>query len=78
MTLKQKVRDLCKERGITVKEFELESDVGISQTARWDKNVPSVDKVMKAAAYFGVSVDYLVGLTDIKEPAAPDECFLFI
>lgn len=33
-----------------------------------DKNMPSVDTVMKIAVAFNVSVDYLVGLSDMPRP----------
>ena len=35
-----------------------------STIRKWDKNAPSVDKVMLIADYFKVSVDYLIGRTD--------------
>lgn len=69
MNLKEKVQKLCSEHKKTLKEFEIESGVGLNQTAKWDKTSPSIDKIVKAANYFNVSLDYLCGLTDKKTPA---------
>ena len=60
MTLSEKISHLCEENGITRNKFEIESGVGRGQTARWDKNKPSGDKLQMAAEYFGVSIGYLL------------------
>ena len=61
-----RIRELCFERGITI--TKLEEELGFSKYSipRWSSNSPSADKVLKAAAYFDVSVDYLLGTTDIR------------
>lgn len=69
MTLSEKISHLCEENGITRNKFEIESGVGRGQTARWDKNKPSGDKLQKAAEYFGVSIGYLL---DDAAPATED------
>lgn len=55
-----RIKELCKKFGITMRL--LESECGISQNgiARWETNRPSVDKILSVADYFGVSVDYLL------------------
>lgn len=60
MTLSEKISHLCEENGITRNKFEIESGVGRGQSARWDTNKPSADKLKLAADYFGVSVEYLL------------------
>lgn len=64
-----RIKELCVENDITVNK--LESELGMSQYSigRW-KNAtsPTIDKVSKIAKYFNVSIDYLVGATDIRTP----------
>ena len=66
ISLYDKIRELCSERNITIRK--LEEDLGFSRSyiQKWSVNSPSVDKVMKVAAYFDVSIDYLIGATDIR------------
>lgn len=54
------IRRLCKANKIPV--YKLEEQTGISRNSisRWDKSIPSVDKVKKVADFFGVTVDSLL------------------
>ena len=55
----EKIKKLCKQRGISI--TELESTMGWTRSIyRWDTNKPSIDKVKAVADYFGVTVDYLL------------------
>lgn len=55
----EKIKELCKEKGISV--LTLEKETGIAHGIhRWDTSKPSVDKVKAVADYFGVSVDYIL------------------
>jgi transcriptional regulator with XRE-family HTH domain len=56
----ERIKELCKNRGITLKELETAVGVGNRTIYRWDQNSPSIEKVCAVAEYFGVSVDYLV------------------
>lgn len=51
------------------KKYHLE--ITKSHLSRWenDKNDPSIRYVAYLAQYYGVSVDYLIGLTDNRTPA---------
>ena len=62
-SLKENVKKLAKERGVSIRK--LEQDIGIADKSisKWDKMMPSVDKVEKVANYFGVTVDSLLGYT---------------
>lgn len=64
------------------KEFNLTQDevaeaIGIFRPLytkyEGDKNMPSVDTVMKIAVAFNVSMDYLVGLSDTPRPVPADK-----
>jgi len=62
-SLKENVKKLAKERGVSIRK--LEQDIGIADKSisKWDKMMPSIDKVEKVAKYFGVTVDSLLGYT---------------
>lgn len=49
---------------------QLEQTLGFGKGAlyKWEKSSPSTDKLRQAADYFGVSLDYLMGLTDEPLP----------
>lgn len=69
--LYQRIKSLCAERGITINKLENDLGVGYSSIQKWrNTSSPSMDKIAKVATYFNVSVDYLMGRTDIKTPAS--------
>lgn len=62
-----RIRELCEERGITV--TKLESLMGMSQSSigRWRSTAsPSAENLAKVARFFGVSLDYLIGDSNIQ------------
>ncbi len=61
MTLVERIKQLCKERGITFVQFERDSGLGEHSVYRWDTNSPSIIKVKQAAHYFGITVSELLG-----------------
>lgn len=64
--LYQRIVELCTERGITVNKLENDLGMGNSVIRKWRQSTPSADKIAKVATHFDVSVDYLLGRTDIK------------
>ena len=64
MTLVERIRRLCLEHGISVRQLELRTGLAERTIGRWNDNKPSIDKVEKVADYFGVSIDYLLGRDD--------------
>lgn len=64
-----KIKTLCKNRGITMVQFE--SDCGLShgyvRTLDRQNSVPSVERLTKIANYFGVSTDFLLGKKEIQK-----------
>ena len=68
--LYKRITNLCADNGIPI--AKLESDLGFSNALikKWRKtSSPSIDKVIKIATYFSVSVDYLVGLSNVTVSA---------
>ena len=76
MTVKDRIRELAKNSGISIPN--LETEIGISKgiISRWDQYSPTSDKLAAVADYFKVSVDYLLGRESASGAAAflsPDE-----
>lgn len=70
MGLYDRIQKLCEDRKISI--ARLESDCGFSNSTikKWKAtSTPGVDKIKAIAQYFGVTVDYLLGLTEI--PTSP-------
>lgn len=67
VNLLEKIKFLCKERGISL--IELERSCGVTERTiyRWDTSIPSVDKVKRVADYFGVTVDELLSTDQTGE-----------
>lgn len=65
-----RIKELCAENDITINK--LESELGMSQYSigRWKNSTcPTIDKISKIAEYFHVSIDYLVGASNVRSTA---------
>lgn len=66
---------LRKEKGLTMKEIG--NIIGVSDAAwvKYEKNraEPSIQRLINIADYFGVSLDFLLGRTNIREPKIVEE-----
>lgn len=70
----ERLEALCKAIGITITDFSV-NKLGVSNSTAtsWKKGtVPRSDIVIKAANYFGVSTDYLLGLDDVPSRRQQD------
>ena len=68
--LYQRIEQLCADKGITMSK--LAADLGFSSSLirKWKgETSPSIDKVKLIAEYFGVSLDYLIGMSEIPSSA---------
>ena len=66
MTLKDRVKNLAQERGISLPALEAELGFGNSTIVKWDKSTPNADKLNAVAKYFGVSMDFLLNGIDVE------------
>jgi transcriptional regulator with XRE-family HTH domain len=64
---------LMKEKGVT--PYRVFKETGVSQSSLSDwkrgRSVPKIDKLKKIAAYFGVSVNYLMGDPENEQEKSP-------
>ena len=71
-----KIKALCKEKKTSVAKLEKQLGFGNGVIGRWDKSVPSYERLAAVANALDVSVSYLTGETDdpsagIKKGPAP-------
>lgn len=65
--LYQRIKELCSRKNISIAKLESELGFGNASIKKWEKtSSPSIDKILKVAKYFDVSIDYLLGRTDIE------------
>lgn len=77
MAILEKIRILAAEKGVSLAQFERDCGFSKNSVVKWDKNMPSGDKLLRAAQYFGVSVDYLLGNSE-EEEEFPEIYFSFL
>lgn len=75
----QKIKELRTERDLTMdmmvmdinQRFNLKKPLSKSMVSKWESgtNEPSLDNAKLISLYFDVSIDYLIGLTDVRTPS---------
>lgn len=66
MSMVNRIKNLAEEKGTTLAGLERILSLSHGSMRKWDTSSPSVDKVDKVAKYFNVSIDYLLGKTDLR------------
>lgn len=67
MSIYNRVKELCQQRGITLHVLETKIGLSVGATSKWRNGNPSADALIKVADFFGVSVDFLLGHECAKE-----------
>lgn len=57
----ERIRELCKMNGISMRKLESTLGIGNGTIKDWDASSPSLVRVKKVADYFGITIDNLVG-----------------
>lgn len=60
----EKIKELSKKRGISVRELEKRLGFSNGYFSKWKSVSPNSEGLQKVADYFNVSVDYLLGRED--------------
>jgi len=70
MDIIEKIFDLLKQQNITAYRLSKDCDIPEVTISHWKagRQAPSTQAVKKLAVYFGVSTDYLLGLTNNPKP----------
>jgi len=59
-----RIRALCKEKGISMRRLERDNQFGNGLVSKWSNSSPSVVHLQRVAAYFDVTINYLLGEVD--------------
>lgn len=59
MELLDRVKALCKSKGISLGAMEKEMGISNGASYKWKNSSPSMEMLKKLSSYFGVSIDYL-------------------
>lgn len=62
----EKIKELTKQNGISVRELEKRLGYSNGYFSKWKSVSPNSEGLAKVSDYFGVSVDYLLGRTEKK------------
>lgn len=71
--ISQRIRELRAEKKISQQDLSNQLFVSPQAISKWERDAatPNPEAIAKMAGIFGVSADYLLGLTDQKETPAP-------
>lgn len=75
MNLKERIKTLCKENGITVNKLEKTLGFGTGYIAKLDNSVPNTAKIQLIADFFHVSLDFLMNGSKPEIPQLMPEQF---
>lgn len=69
-TLSEKIKMLREEASLTQSQLAEKLDIAVSSISQYESGdrVPSDDIKIKLASFFDVSLDFLMGLSDIRNP----------
>lgn len=68
MALLERIKEISKKRGLSLRAVNDQAKLGTNAIYRWDKATPNTESVRKVADVLHVSVDYLLGNTDNPNP----------
>ena len=68
-----RIRALANAQGLSLPALEMKLNLGNGTISRWSKSSPNTDKLARVADYFHVSLEYLLGRSDIKNSPSESE-----
>ena len=78
-TVLDRIQFLCKQKGLSLSGLEKNLGIGRGTIKKWKTASPQVNTLMAVAQYFGVSMDFLCGLTDQPHPnEKTQECPIYV
>ena len=71
LTLQEKLKDLRKQRGLSLLELSEKADISKSALGSYEsddtKNAITMNAIVTLAEFYGVTSDYLLGITENRE-----------
>ena len=73
MKLAERMKELRNERNLSQAGLAAELKIGVATYCRYEqgKREPDASVLWRMADYYDVSVDYLLGMTDVRDPYPP-------
>ena len=68
-----KIKELAVKKNVSLAEIERSTGLSSGSITKWNKSSPSIDKIEKVANYFGVTVDYLIGMNNAPKWAKKED-----
>ncbi|EGP4870957.1 helix-turn-helix transcriptional regulator [Enterococcus faecium] len=68
----EKIKELTKQNGISVRELEKRLGYSNGYFSKWKSVSPNSEGLAKVSDYFGVSIDYLLGREEKETPKHVD------
>lgn len=75
----KKIKDLRNERDLSIDmlvadindRYEMDKPINKSMVSRWENGIndPTLENAKYLSIYFNVSIDYLIGLSDVRTPS---------
>lgn len=62
------IKDLAKQKKLSIRQLELKFGYSNGYIGSWKRQTPNSTELARLTDYFNVSVDYLLGRTDIPNP----------
>lgn len=56
----ERLKDLCKQKGVTVAQMESDNGITRGNANKWRRSMPNYKMLMKLSEYFGVSTGYIL------------------
>ena len=67
MCLYDRVKLLCDEHGMSVRQLSISCGFAPSAIGKWKQHDPSYDKIQIVANFFDVTTDWLTGKSDVRK-----------
>ena len=67
------IKELCEEKGVTIKKMEQDIGISANSSFKWKARTPSAENLLKLSEYFGVSTDYI--LTGVDNGTSKDNYY---
>lgn len=76
MTLRERIKMLCKQRGTSLNKVETECGFAKGYLSKLDKSTPNMAYLQKIAECFGVTTDYLLTGEEKQSEFSPEQAEL--
>lgn len=60
MDVYERLKSLCKSKGTTIQQMEIDNSMAKGHAYKWKKSTPTYENLLKLSEYFGVSTDYIL------------------